>query len=124
MKVIFHVKAISATILIFVSLIIFSALEYGTGPMLLFSVLLGTCLFWITLSGWAEENKEKIKGRTFEYLFFLFLFIASYFVTVASSFAGAGSVDQRNFIRLFYASIFVISAVFSGFLHYVKKIYN
>ena len=124
MKIIFHVKAISLTILIFASLIIFSALEYGTGPMLLFSVLLGTCLFWIILSGWAEENKEKIKGQTFEYLFFLFLFIASYFVTVASSFAGPGSVDQRSFIRLLYASIFVISAVFSGFLHYVKKIYN
>ena len=124
MKIIFHAKAISATILILTTLIIFSALKYAVSLMLLFSMLLSTCLFWIILTGWAEENRERIKGRTFEFLFFLFLFIASYFITVASSFAGPGFVDQRSFIRLLYALVFVISAVFSGFLHYIKKIYN
>jgi len=124
MKVIFHVKAISATILIFTSLIIFSALKHTTSLMLLFSVLFGTCLFWIIFSGWVEGNKEKIKGRPFEYLFFLFLFIASYFITVASSFARPDFMDQKVFVRLLYALVFVASAVFSGFLHYINKIYN
>jgi len=91
---------------------------------LLFSTLLGTCLFWMILSGWAEENRERIKGRPFEYLFFLFLFIASYFITVASSFARPDFMDQKVFVRLLYALVFVASAVFSGFLHYINKIYN
>jgi hypothetical protein len=37
---------------------------------------------------------------------------------------GPSPLNQRNFIRLLYGLIFVISAVFSGFLHYIKKIYN
>ena len=123
MKITIDAKAMLATTFILVPLAIFSALRNAVSLMFLFLVLLGTCLFWIIITGWAEENRERIKGRTFEFLFFLFLFIASYFITVASSSAGPGLV-QRNFIRLLYALVFVISAVFSGFLHYIKKIYN
>lgn len=123
MKIAIYARAMLATILILVHMAIFSALRNAVSLMLLFFVLLGTCLFWIIITGWAEENRGRIKGRTFEFLFFLFLFIASYFITVASSSAGPGLI-QRNFIRLLYALVFVISAVFSGFLHYIKKIYN
>jgi len=123
MKIAIYARAMLATILILVPMAIFSALRNAVSLMLLFFVLLGTCLFWIIITGWAEENRGRIKGRTFEFLFFLFLFIASYFITVASSSAGPGLI-QRNFIRLLYALVFVISAVFSGFLHYIKKIYN
>jgi hypothetical protein len=123
MKIAIYARAMLATILILVPMAIFSALRNAVSLMFLFCVLLGTCLFWIIITGWAEENRGRIKGRTFEFLFFLFLFIASYFITVASSSAGPGLV-QRNFIRLLYALVFVISAVFSGFLHYIKKIYN
>jgi hypothetical protein len=123
MKIAIYARPMLATILILVPMAIFSALRNAVSLMLLFCVLLGTCLFWIIITGWAEENRGRIKGRTFEFLFFLFLFIASYFITVASSSAGPGLI-QRNFIRLLYALVFVISAVFSGFLHYIKKIYN
>ena len=124
MKIIFHKKAILVTISIFVPLIILSALRFAVSLMLLFSTLLGTCLFWMILSGWAEENRERIKGRTFEFLFFLFLFAASYFISVALSFVRPNLMDSKSFIRLLYALVFVISAVFSGYLHYIRKIYN
>jgi hypothetical protein len=124
MKMTIHARALLALILILVPLAIFSALKDAVSLMFLFYALLGTCLFWIIITGWVEENKERIRGRTFEFLFFLFLFSSSYFITVASSSVGPSPLNQRNFIRLLYGLIFVISAVFSGFLHYIKKIYN
>lgn len=123
MKITINAKAMLVTALILVPMAIFSALRDAVSLMLLFLVLLGTCLFWIIITGWAEENKERVMGRTFEFLFFLFLFIASYFITVASSSGGPG-LFQRNFVRALYALVFVVSAVFSGFLYYIKKVYN
>jgi len=78
-----------------------------------------TILIWIFIYKWVCKNKEKVPGRFFEYIFFLFLFFASYYLTWASSFRGA-----KALFRLSLMASFLISAIFSGYLHYVKKIYN
>ncbi len=81
---------------------------------LLISIL--TLTFWILFGRWVERNKEHIPGRLFEFLFFLFLFFATYYLTIAISYGGV--------LRVSLMSSFIISAVFAGYLHYIKKIYN
>jgi len=86
---------------------------------LLFFII--TNIFWIFTTIWALKNKQKIPGRLFEYLFFLFLFFASYFLTWAAS----GVLEGPQVIsRLSFMIACIISAIYTGYLHYIKKIYN
>lgn len=79
-----------------------------------------TLIFWIFFSKWACKNKNKIPGRLFEYLFFLFLFFGTFYLTIIPY---SGKSFQFAF-RLSIMSFSIISAIFSGYLHYIKKLYN
>ncbi|HEC75686.1 MAG TPA: hypothetical protein ENI33_00300 [Thermoplasmatales archaeon] len=80
-----------------------------------------TFLFWIFVGRWSMHNRRKIPGRLFEYLFFLFLFFASYYLTWSSSGILEG---MKLFSRLALMFSCIISAIFTGYLYYIKKIYN
>ncbi|HEC88391.1 MAG TPA: hypothetical protein ENI52_03650 [Thermoplasmata archaeon] len=95
--------------------------EIKISIILFFLINAITSLFWIFTGKWSINNKERIPGRLFEYLFFLFLFFASYYLTWLSS----GILERTQlFFRLTLMFSCIISAIFTGYLHYIKKIYN
>jgi hypothetical protein len=67
--------------------------------------------------------KKKNGGRPFEYLFFLFLFVA----TIYSSVFTRSIEDVSELIRAFYhllaVSFFYIGAIIFGYFHYIKGWY-
>jgi hypothetical protein len=83
-----------------------------------------TIIIWQLLVRSILKNREKIPGRTFEFLFFLFLFLASYAITFIASF----SINpQKIFESVVMYILFIpafISAVYCGWLYYIKKICN
>jgi len=91
-------------------------------PMVLFLLsFIITNIFWIFVAKWALRHKQKIPGRLFEFLFFLFLFFASYFLTWAAS----GVLEGPKVIsRLSFMIACIISALYTGYLHYIKKLHE
>ncbi len=83
-----------------------------------------TIIIWQLLIRSIMKNKQRIPGRLFEFLFFLFLFLASYAVTFIASFAVDPSkiFDSVIMYILFIPSF--ISAVYCGWLYYVKGFCN
>ena len=81
-----------------------------------------TILIWQLLARAILKNKEKIPGKTFEFLFFLFLFLASYAITFIASFTNEPGkiIDSVIMYTLFIPSF--ISAVYCGWLHYIKSV--
>jgi len=75
-----------------------------------------TVIFWEIIMRWIIKNKSKVPGRVFEYLFFLFLFFATYTQTMALSLGGV--------VRIYLMVIFITNAIFCGYIYYVKKIFN
>jgi hypothetical protein len=83
-----------------------------------------TIIIWQLLVRVILKNKEKIPGRTFEFLFFLFLFLASYAITFIASFS---TNPEKIFDSVVMYILFIpafISAVYCGWLYYIKKVYN
>jgi hypothetical protein len=78
-------------------------------------------IIWQLLVRSTLKNKDKIPGRLFE---FLFLFLASYAVTFIASFAVNPTkiFDSVIMFILFIPSF--ISAVYCGWLYYVKGFCN
>ncbi len=92
-----------------------------TTPFILLMLSTLSIIFWSIFSVWISRNREKIPGRLFEYLFFLFLFLASYFLTWAAS----GVLEGPQVLsRISLMVVCVISALYTGYFHYIKKIYN
>lgn len=90
-------------------------------PILFLVVSIITAVFWSLFSVWLSGNRKRIPGRIFEYMFFVFLFLASYFLTWAAS----GVLEGPQVIsRLSFMMVCMISALFTGYFHYVKKMYN
>jgi len=90
-------------------------------PFILLLLSLLSIIFWFFFSLWVSKNRERIPGRLFEYLFFLFLFLASYFLTWAAS----GVLEGPQVLsRISLMMVCVISALYTGYFHYIKKIYN
>lgn len=83
-----------------------------------------TIIIWQVLARFVIKNSIKIPGRTFEFLFFLFLFIASYAITFIASFLNepAKIFDSVLMYILFIPAF--ISAVYCGWLYYIKEINN
>jgi len=91
-------------------------------PLLLFVLSSAVAIiFWTIVARWTARRKEKIPGRVFEYLFFLFLFFASYFLTWAAS----GVLQGPELLsRLSFMIVCIISALYTGYFHYIMKMYN
>lgn len=91
-------------------------------PLLLFVLSSAVAIiFWTIVARWVARRKEKIPGRVFEYLFFLFLFFASYFLTWAAS----GVLQGPELLsRLSFMIVCIISALYTGYFHYIMKMYN
>jgi len=81
-------------------------------------------IIWQLLAKSILKNREKIPGRTFEFLFFLFLFLASYAITFIASFTEEPNkiFDSVIMYILFIPSF--ISAVYCGWLYYLKGVSN
>lgn len=91
-------------------------------PLILFLLsFITTNIFWIFVTKWALKNKQRIPGRLFEFLFFLFLFFASYFLTWAASGVLEG---PRVISRMSFMIACIVSALYTGYLHYIKKLYH
>ena len=61
------------------------------------SCIVLTIVIWQLLVRSILKNKERIQGRIFEFLFFLFLFLSSYAVTFIASFADSpGKIDLKS----------------------------
>jgi hypothetical protein len=94
--------------------------------MIVYFELIGF-IFWLFIINYAVNNVNTIKnwGNIFEFLFFFFLFLSTVFLTLA---VGKMSVlkwsiyDVEIIINIFLLNICYISAICSGFLHYIKKI--
>lgn len=95
--------------------------EWRIPITILLIVLLGTGAFWLFFYRWIMRHREKIHGRPFEYLFFLLLFFASYWTTWISSGALKG---PQLVTRFSLVVVCVISALFAGYLHYMKKLHT
>jgi len=91
-------------------------------PLILFVLSSAVAIvFWTAVARRAARRKEKIPGRLFEYLFFLFLFFASYFLTWAAS----GVMEGPELLfRLSFMIVCIISALYTGYFHYIMKLYN
>lgn len=83
-----------------------------------------TILIWQLIARSILKNRNKIPGRTFEFLFFLFLFLSSYAVTFIASFVSQPTkiFDEVLMYILFIPSF--ISAVYCGWLYYIKGVSN
>ncbi|GAG04582.1 unnamed protein product, partial [marine sediment metagenome] len=67
-------------------------------------------------------NEKKPGSKPFEYLFFIFLFIATYYVTIISSYIN-DDFDLINFLIHFsMISIFYTGSIICGWLHYIEII--
>jgi hypothetical protein len=83
-----------------------------------------TIIIWQLLVRSILKNKERIPGRLFEFLFFLFLFLASYAVTFIAAFTDApGKIYDSVIMYILFIPAF-ISAVYCGWLYYVKGFCN
>jgi len=81
-----------------------------------------TILIWQILARAILKNKEKIPGKTFEFLFFLFLFLASYAITFIATFTTEpGKISESVIMYILFIPSF-ISAVYCGWLHYIKGV--
>jgi hypothetical protein len=88
------------------------------------SCTLLTIIIWQLLARAILKNREKIPGRTFEFLFFLFLFLASYAITFIASFASESEKISDSVIMYILFIPAFISAVYCGWLYYIKKVYT
>jgi hypothetical protein len=83
-----------------------------------------TILIWQLLVRSIMKNKEKIPGRLFEFLFFLFLFLASYAVTFIAAFSvNPSKIFDSVIMYILFIPAF-ISAVYCGWLYYIKGFCN
>ena len=83
-----------------------------------------TFIIWRLLQKWGREKKDNIPGRMFEYLFFFFLFLSSYAITFIASFSDK---PERIFDNILMNILFIpsiISAMYSGWLHYIEGIHG
>jgi len=79
-----------------------------------------TIIIWQVLVRVILKNRERIPGRIFEFLFFLFLFVSSYAITFIAAFT---SDPQKMIDSVVMYVVFIpsfISAVYCGWLYYVK----
>ncbi|DAC72821.1 MAG TPA: hypothetical protein DSN98_03310 [Thermoplasmata archaeon] len=83
-----------------------------------------TLIIWQLLAKSILKNREKVPGRAFEFLFFLFLFLSSYAITFIASFVNEPSkiIDSVFMYILFIPSF--VSSVYCGWLYYIKGVYN
>ena len=95
--------------------------EWRIPLTILIVVIISTSGFWLLFYRWLIRNREKIHGRPFEYLFFLLLFFAGYWTTWISSGALKGPQVVSRFSLVIAC---IISSIFAGYLHYIKKMYT
>jgi len=68
----------------------------------------------------SPKIRRKAIGRPFEYLFFILLFVATILLSYAL-------VEEDNFIRIIYYALGILcysTAIFCGWGHYKKKLYD
>ena len=63
------------------------------------------------------DNRDKVKGRAFEMFFFLFLFMASYSITLIVA-------DWFKPIMTIAFIISVVSSGYFGYMHYIDGLFN
>lgn len=80
--------------------------------------------FWRIIQKWSRKNKNEIPGRTFEFLFFFLLFVASYLVTFIASYVDNPNKIVDYIIMSFSFTPVVISAGYCGWLYYIEGITN
>lgn len=99
--------------------------------LLLLYIIFLPSFIWLIVGKIIVENKQKIikklnekkpGSKPFEYLFFIFLFIATYYVTIISSYIN-DDFDLINFLIHFsMISIFYTGSIICGWLHYIEII--
>lgn len=132
------VKTWKIHIIFFIFVFIWSLLAYFvfTDPtdqwfLLLLYIIFLPSFIWLIVGKIIVENKQKIikklnekkpGSKPFEYLFFIFLFIATYYVTIIASYIN-DDFDLINFLIHFsMISIFYTGSIICGWLHYVETI--
>lgn len=82
-----------------------------------------TVPIWLAVYFIIKTNKVKVKSRPFEFLFFILLFAATFFITAYFSYLRPGIETSEDFFNLFGAGIglvfFMINAAISGYFHYI-----
>jgi hypothetical protein len=81
-----------------------------------------TVSIWRVIQKIVRVKKDKVPGKTFEYLFFFFLFVASYALTFMVYFLDK---PEKIIDYIFMNYLFVptlISAAYCGWFHYIEGI--
>ncbi len=102
----------------------------------LLSVFIYAILFagfiWLILARIIRQNETQIRtrlqvrmpgSRPFEYLFFIFLFLASFFVTVLSIIQDYSDIKQY-IIYVFLISFFYVGALVIGWFNYIRLLHT
>lgn len=122
---IFSVILIVAFLIFFLSGILNKAQFIGLLCFAIVYITIMIAILWLFIRRKALLNPKKIKGKPFEYIFFVFLFIATYY---ASAVFGKMSInswslfDAEVVINIFLVTIFYSSALFSGFIHFIDEV--
>lgn len=98
--------------------------------------LLVMFIVWLILGKIVVDKKEKLIAffkqkkpgcKPFEYLFFVFLFGATYYLTFLAAFLVKPEQIISNFLRTFLLSfffVFFVTALAFGWFHYIKEIHG
>ncbi len=84
-----------------------------------------TTILWLFIRRWALQNPKRIRGKPFEYIFFVFLFVATYYANAVFGKMSMNSwslLDVEIVINIFIITIFYSSALFSGYIHYIDDV--
>lgn len=95
-----------------------------------YAVIFPTLIWMITTSIIVRYKQQIIASfrrkpgsRLFEYLFFMFLFIASYYVAYLFFFMSKGMPDILEFFTIIFMFFFITFGAFAfGWLHYIERI--
>ncbi len=95
--------------------------EWRIPLVILIAVIIFASSFWLLLYKWLKRNRERVKGRPFEYIFFILLFFAGYWTTWISS----GAFKGPQFVTRFSLVVAcIISSLFAGYFHYIKEMHS
>ena len=116
-------------ILIIISLLFLQLLGIiSISILVLYSIIyfeLLAILIWLFIYQYVKTNKDRVKGKIFEFMFFFSLFISTIFITMA---VGKMTMltwfiyDIEVILYLYILSVWYICAIFSGFLHYINEV--
>jgi len=91
---------------------------FASFPILVFAFILLFVICWRTVEKYFIENgKKKVPGKAFEMMFFLFLFMATYCISFMLT-------RFQTEIMLIGFTFFIIGAIYCGYLHYFKGMYD